>query len=161
MVASTTSATACRCLRDGPITTCAGQRRNTVTLRPNSRFQCYAKPETILKDFWHDLGTAMVMASIELGVRADPSLELISFDDIRRSPRMPAATRAEPDATAIPVSFTFPSGKCQVIIIRPDWPPFGIGRGGKYFFCCDRVRQRDRAASAPQYGTFLDRPEVP
>jgi hypothetical protein len=102
----------------------------------NYRFQCYAKPETILKDFWHDLGTAMVMASIELGASANPLLELITFDDILRSARTPAATRSDPAPTTIPLPFTFPSSKRQVITIRPDWPPFGIGRGGKYFFCC-------------------------
>lgn len=102
----------------------------------NYRFQCYAKPETVLRNFWHDLGAAMVMASIEIGARAEPALELITFDDILHSRRLPAETRADPNPAAIPVPFTFPSGKRQTITIRPDWPPFGIGRSGKFYFCC-------------------------
>lgn len=93
----------------------------------NYRFQCYAKPETTLKNFWHDLGAAMVMASIELGVRADPSLELITFDDILRSARMPAETRTDPNPVAIPVPFTFlPSGKRRTITIRPIGRPSAL-----------------------------------
>lgn len=78
-------------------------------------------------NFEHELMVCQIMASIELGVRADPSVRLITWQEIMESGKLPEATRASPKPTHIPVSFSFP-GRQYSTHICADGLPFGLER---------------------------------
>jgi hypothetical protein len=50
-----------------------------------------------------------ILASIEIGVRADLALRFVSWQEILASPKMPASTRATPNPLAIPASISYVS----------------------------------------------------
>jgi hypothetical protein len=54
-----------------------------------------------------------ILASIEIGVRADPGLRFIAWPEILESTKMPKATRdaARPLAAKVPVSFVMPGSR--------------------------------------------------
>ena len=70
---------------------------------------------------------AEVTASIELGVRANASVRLITWEGILANHTTPAATRSLPMPNAIPVSYTLRSGTRSDQIIA-DARPFGLER---------------------------------
>jgi hypothetical protein len=79
------------------------------------------------RNFAHELMVCRIMASIELGVRADSSVRFISWAEIRANPHTPAATRASDRSASIPVSFEF-RGERLTTEVRADAAPFGLER---------------------------------
>jgi hypothetical protein len=79
------------------------------------------------RNFAHELMICRIMASIELGVRADPSVRFISWAEIRANAHTPAATRASDRPASIPVSFEF-RGERLITEVRADAAPFGLER---------------------------------
>lgn len=55
------------------------------------------------REYAHDLLTDLVDASIELGVRADPSLRLLTWRQLANHPNVPLATRLCPQPFRIPL----------------------------------------------------------
>jgi len=60
-----------------------------------------------VRQYHHDLMICDILASIEIGIRADNKLRLISWQEILASPKMPEATRTAVNPFAIPVSVTY------------------------------------------------------
>jgi hypothetical protein len=84
-------------------------------------------PRTYHRNFAHELMVCRIMASIELGARADPSLRLISWQDILASDRTPQATRTALRPERIPVAYEIRHEQCRTEICA-DACPFGIER---------------------------------
>lgn len=84
----------------------------------NYRSQCYSLAETRLKNFWHDLMAAMVMAQIELGAKAE-EVDLVTLDQQPRT---------------IAVTYLTANGKERAAKVTPDEKTFALGREGKYRF---------------------------
>lgn len=59
-----------------------------------------------IRQYRHDLMICDILASIEIGIRANGSLRLVSWPEILASPKMPQATRAAANPFAFPVSVT-------------------------------------------------------
>ena len=57
------------------------------------------------RNFAHELMACRIMASIELGTRADPHLRMISWPEILASGATPKTTRLAPNPSSIPVRF--------------------------------------------------------
>lgn len=60
-----------------------------------------------IRQYRHDLMICDILASIEIGIRANGSLRLVSWPEILASPKMPEATRAAANPFALPVSVAF------------------------------------------------------
>lgn len=95
-------------------------------------------PRSSHSNFAHELMVCRIRASIELGVRADPSLRLITWTEILASERTPIETKRALRPTEIPVSLSI-NGEGRKIIIRADGTPFGLelsrdGRSTYLFF---------------------------
>ncbi len=62
------------------------------------------------RHYHHELMICDILSSIEIAVRADPSLRLISWPEILASPKMPETTRnaASPMAARVPVTHAAP-----------------------------------------------------
>jgi hypothetical protein len=96
----------------------------------------------IVRQFEHQVVTDQIMASFEIGVHADPSLRMISWESILNSPKMPAETRDEGEPHVIEVEYTVKAGKQSERVkkrIRKDAKPFIVVRseGGnekRHFF---------------------------
>jgi hypothetical protein len=84
-------------------------------------------PRGYHRNFSHELLVCRIMASIEIGIRADRSLRLISWPEIQASPSTPQSTRNAPRPERIPVSFRLHGEACQ-IEVAADGFPFGIQR---------------------------------
>lgn len=95
-------------------------------------------PKSFHRNFAHELMVCRVRASIELGVRADPFLRLITWTEILASERTPIETRRASRPAQIPVSISI-NGEHHHMMIRADGTPFGLelSRDGKrtYLFC--------------------------
>lgn len=80
------------------------------------------------QQFSHALMICDILGSIELGIKADPRLRLISWDEIVA--KLPAATKAQrnPLEVACNISFTFPRSKTTHRLSKPLIPNavFGI-----------------------------------
>lgn len=111
----------------------------------------------------HELMCNFIRALIELGVRADPSLRLISFSEMLAHPQCPEATRKLPMPQSIPLA----TGS-----ITADGLPFGIERtmpdGAKHriFFpgieadCGSEAIQRFVSTGSSIYGKLVAYNEV-
>ena len=84
-------------------------------------------PKTYHRNFAHELMVCRIMASIELGIRADPSLRLISWLEILASDKTPQATRAASRPERIPVTYDANREKFRAEVVA-DGFPFGIER---------------------------------
>jgi hypothetical protein len=91
----------------------------------------------IARQFPHELMICDILASIEIGTRADPTLRFISWPEILARPKMPEATRNALIPLSVDVSITYApprSGK-SYSFNRPLAPDalFGLeyGAGGK------------------------------
>jgi hypothetical protein len=82
-------------------------------------------PKTYHRNFAHEHMVCRIMASLELGVRADPSIRLITWPEILASDAMPAATRDLPNPAAVPVTFSF-RGQNHSLNLKADAWPFGL-----------------------------------
>lgn len=60
-----------------------------------------------VRQYHHDLMVCDILSSIEIGVRADPALRFVSWQEILASPKMPASTRAAPNPLALPAEATY------------------------------------------------------
>jgi len=94
-------------------------------------------PKSYHRNFAHELMVCRIMASIELGVRADASMRLITWQEILASENTPHATRTSATAASIPVRFAIDE-ETHTANVTADARPFGIERtiDGKraYFF---------------------------
>ena len=86
---------------------------------------CLAK--SCHRNFAHELMVARIMASIELGERADPALRLITWPEILASETTPAATRESRTAASLPVTFSL-NNQTRSVNLTADARPFGIER---------------------------------
>lgn len=84
-------------------------------------------PKSYHRNFAHELMVGRIMASIELGARADQSLRLITWPEILASENTPAATRAPPAAASLPVTFSL-NDQTHSVNLTADARPFGIER---------------------------------
>src|ERR1700674_3073223 len=62
-------------------------------------------PKSYHRNFGHELMVCRITASIELGVRADPSMRLIRWQEILASEKTPVETRRAERPAYIPISF--------------------------------------------------------
>ena len=60
-----------------------------------------------VRHYQHDLMICDILASIEIGIRADQNLRFVSWQELLASPKMPEATRTAVNPFAIPVSVTY------------------------------------------------------
>lgn len=95
-------------------------------------------PRSSHSNFAHELMVCRIRASIELGVRADPSLRLITWTEILASERTPLDTRRSLRPAQMPVSLSS-NGEHRQIMVRADGTPFGLelsrdGRSTYLFF---------------------------
>lgn len=103
-------------------------RSQLANFRANSRCQVYAHADQPLKEteFWHELMANMVIANIEVGVRADPGYEIVNFARLTAGPQMPGGVT--PSQT---ISVTVPDKQVPVRVTS-DWEPFLIGKAGRF-----------------------------
>lgn len=78
-------------------------------------------------NFPHELMVAQITASIELGVKGNPSTKLITWPTILAHERTPLATRQSPTPAAIRVSYTL-RGERRHDDVYADAQPFGLER---------------------------------
>jgi len=89
-------------------------------------------PKSYHRNFAHELMVCRITASIELGVRADPSIRLIAWQEILASEKTPAETRRASRPSHIPISFSA-NGETYRTEVCADGAPFGLesNRDGK------------------------------
>jgi hypothetical protein len=80
------------------------------------------------QQFSHSLMVCDILASIEIGIRADPQLRLISWDEILAKMPSPGANRDNPLELPCQVSFTFPRSRTTHRSSKPLIPDavFGV-----------------------------------
>lgn len=93
-----------------------------------------AARQHVVRQYHHELMICDILSSIELGVRADPNLRFIPWQEILNSPKMPEATRYLPMPNAVPVSVSYTCPRTQTVYrsdksLIPD-AIFGIEYGG-------------------------------
>lgn len=102
--------------------------------------------------YHHELMVCDIVASIELATRADAGLRFISWKEILGSPKMPEATRNNPNPVAIeaPVTYVCPRTKSRIQIESPLIPDavFGIeynrdGQKSYRFFALEADRNTE------------------
>jgi Replication-relaxation len=79
------------------------------------------------RNFAHELMVCRITASIELGIRADSTLRLITWTEILASDRTPQATRIASQPERIPVTYEVRNERCRAEV-SADAVPFGIER---------------------------------
>lgn len=84
-------------------------------------------PKSYHHNFAHELMVAQITASIELGVRADSAVRLITWPEILAHERTPLATREASTPAAIRVSYTL-RGERRTDDVFADAAPFGLER---------------------------------
>lgn len=84
-------------------------------------------PKSYHHNFTHELMVAQIMASIELGVRADDKVRLITWPEILAHQTTPTATRDSATPATIRVSYEL-RGERRSDEITADARPFGIER---------------------------------
>lgn len=78
----------------------------------------------------HDLGAAFIVASMKLGVMADPTLSWITPQQIVAHEYCPQETRVSDNPFAIPVRYMHRDRYVEMVRSH-DWWPFGIQSGGR------------------------------
>jgi hypothetical protein len=108
-----------------------------------------------VRQYHHELMICDIIASIEIGVRADPKLRFVSWQEILENPKMPERTRISANPLAIPasVSYTCPRTKNTSRYDQPLIPDalFGIeytakGQKGYRFFALEADRNTEPAS---------------
>ena len=84
-------------------------------------------PKSHHHNFGHELMVAQITASIELGIRDNPSITLITWPDILANPNTPSVTRASVTPTTMRVTYSL-RGETRTDEINPDARPFGLKR---------------------------------
>lgn len=84
-------------------------------------------PKNYHRNFAHELMVAEIMASLELGTRANRHVRFISWQEILASDKMPAPTREAAAPAAIPVTFSIRGGQ-HTVAVTADAQPFGLER---------------------------------
>jgi Replication-relaxation len=82
-------------------------------------------PKSYHRNFAHELMVCRITASIEIGVRADPSIRLITWREILASDKTPAETRSAERPAYIPISFSA-NGENHRTEVCADGAPFGL-----------------------------------
>jgi hypothetical protein len=82
-------------------------------------------PKSNHRNFAHELMVCRIMASVELGIRANRSSRLINWEEILASKSTPAGTRDSSAPASIPVTFSLHNQSCSVLLTA-DHRPFGI-----------------------------------
>jgi hypothetical protein len=105
-----------------------------------------------VRQFHHDLMVCDILASLEIGIRADRNLRLISWPEILASRKMPEATRTASNPFSIPVAITYtcPKTKATERSDKPLIPDalFGIeyssdGKKSYRFFAVEADRNSE------------------
>jgi len=78
-------------------------------------------------NFAHELMVAQITASIELGIKANRDIRLITWPEILAHERTPLATRQSSAPTAIAVTYTY-RGEQRHDDVYADAQPFGLER---------------------------------
>lgn len=117
------------------------------------------------RQFRHELMICDILSSIEIGVRADPTLRFISWPEILANPKMPAATRnaARPMAAEVSVTYTPPGTQQSYPFNRPLIPDalFGLeyataGKKQYRFFALEADRNTEPIVrSNPQKSSYF------
>jgi hypothetical protein len=84
-------------------------------------------PNTYHRNFAHELMVAQIMASIELGTKANPTIRFISWSEILASSNTPKATRESQFPASIPVAYSI-CGERHAVNLTADARPFGLER---------------------------------
>ncbi len=84
-------------------------------------------PKCHHRNFAHELMVAQIMASIELGIRANPNVRLITWTDILAHETTPIVTRKSETPATIRVSYEL-RGERRSDEITADARPFGLER---------------------------------
>lgn len=115
-----------------------------------------------VRQFHHDLMICDILASIEIGTRANSNLRFVSWQQILANPKMPASTRALSNPLAIPVSVTY-AGPRAGAMARWDKPLvpdalFGLeysadGRKTYRFFALEADRNSEPIARSNLHQT--------
>jgi hypothetical protein len=95
-------------------------------------------PKSYHRNFVHELMVCRITASIELGVRADASMRLITWQEILASEKTPIETQRAERPAYIPISFSA-NGEDHRTEVCADGAPFGlemnrVGRRSYFFF---------------------------
>ena len=84
----------------------------------------------VVRQYRHELMICDIISSIEIGVRANPGLHFVSWQEILENPKMPERTRnsASPLAVPVSISYTCPRTKSTDRCDKPLIPDalFGI-----------------------------------
>jgi hypothetical protein len=78
-------------------------------------------------NFVHELMVAQITASIELGIRDNPGITLITWPEILANPNTPPSTRASATPTTMRVTYSL-RGETRTDEINADARPFGLKR---------------------------------
>lgn len=118
----------------------------------------------IARRFQHELMICDILASIEIGARADPDLRFISWPEILTNPNMPHATRDAVNPMAVDVSVTYapPRSAKSYSFDRPLIPDalFGLeyrrkGKKAYRFFALEADRNTEPIVrSRPQKSSY-------
>ena len=96
----------------------------------NASFRLGTRGLGAVRQYHHELMICDVVTSIEIGVRADPKLRFVSWQEILGNPKMPQRTRNTRSPLAVPVSvsYTCPRTKNTYRYDKPLIPDalFGI-----------------------------------
>ena len=84
-------------------------------------------PKSSHHNFGHELMVAQITASIELGIRDNPSTTLITWPEILANPNTPSTTRASATPMTMRVTYSL-RGETRTDEINPDARPFGLKR---------------------------------
>src|SRR5579862_2772383 len=84
-------------------------------------------PKSYHHNFAHELMVTLITASIELGVRDNPNITLITWPEILANPNTPSATRASATPATMRVTYSL-RGETRTDEINPDARPFGLKR---------------------------------
>lgn len=110
-----------------------------------------------IRQYRHDLMICDILASLEIGIRANGNLRLVTWPEILASPKMPAATRmaANPFAFPVSVAYTCPRTNATEMWDKPLVPDaiFGIeyssdGRKTYRFFALEADRNTEPVVRA-------------
>jgi hypothetical protein len=113
-----------------------------------------------VRNFTHELMVCQIMASIEIGIRRNPDLRFISWDEILRDERTPKVTRESPRPTNIPVILSV-NGAHRKTDLCPDGQPFIIerNRNGERSHLCFPGIEAD-CATEPLEPSSFDRSSI-
>jgi hypothetical protein len=102
----------------------------------------------VVRQYHHELMICDVIASIEIGARADPNLRYISWEEILMSPKMPESTRNAANPLAVPVSVSYACPPRSEITYHSDKPLIPDALFGIEYTVNDQKRYRFFALEA-------------